>query len=269
MDPVRLRPLGVAEVLDAAVKILQRSFRPMLATAAIVVVPLQALNTLVFLSAIPSPHDTTDTASATISGGLLVVGLVGAVAQILAAAACSKEGVDTYVGLPVRTGESLRFLGRRTGRLLWLLVIFVVVVTVGAFACFVPGVWLFVAWICAFPVLLVEGVGGRDALRRSFQLVRHRWWATFTTLLLAYVFHQILAQLLGLIVREAFGTITFANVDGYVLALMGASLATYLVMTPLYGAIVAVLYVDLRVRKEGFDLMLLAQHMHAPSQSLA
>ena len=37
----------------------------------------------------------------------------------------------------------------------------------------------------------------------------------------------------------------------------------------MYAAIVAVVYVDLRVRKEGFDLMLLAQHMHAPTQSLA
>ena len=44
--------------------------------------------------------------------------------------------------------------------------------------CIVPGIYLFVAFAVALPVLMSEGERGRKALGRSRALVRGRWWKT-------------------------------------------------------------------------------------------
>src|SRR5690242_21247717 len=104
MDPGALRPLGVGEVLDAAIRVYRQKFLTMVKAVAIVVVPVQVLNVLVRLSL---PTGTTTTAAnwsgnqsttvqvnggdvATFVAGMLVLLVVGVVSSTLAQAACFK-----------------------------------------------------------------------------------------------------------------------------------------------------------------------------------
>jgi hypothetical protein len=270
VEPVGLRPLGVGERLDAAIKIVRRSYPTLLATAAVLVVPIGLLNYLVVISAVPHRNDTADSASAAIAGALLATSFIALAAQVLASALCSKPAGETYLGSRPRPWETLKSLRRRSFSLLRLLVLFVGGFVLGSVLCFLPGVWLFVAWICAFPALFFEGSLGVEALRRSFRLVRGHWWKTFATIFVTYLLAQALAQLLALLVRELVGTVTYANVTRYALLSTASSTLVHLVMTPVYGAVIAVIYLDLRVRKEGLDLMLAAQHVGtAPSEPIA
>ena len=50
------------------------------------------------------------------------------------------------------------------------------------------------------PVLLVEGLRGRKALGRSFQLVKGRWWRTFGVIVVGF----LLAGIVSAIVQGAF-----------------------------------------------------------------
>ena len=181
--PAQLRPLGIGEILDAGIKIYRNKFATMLKAVAVVIVPVQVLNVLITLS-LP---DTSTTAGATTTSSdsewagvaaLLLIFVINVVSSALAEAACLKAVSDTYLGTDTDWRESLRFGFRRLGALLWLTLIHGVIVLLAFAACIAPGVWLYVAWSVAVPVLLMEGTRGFRALGRSFNLVRRRWWPT-------------------------------------------------------------------------------------------
>src|SRR2546430_7744754 len=176
----------------------------MLKAVAVVIVPVQVLNVLVTLS-LP---DTSTTAGATTTtsdsewagiAALLLIFVINVVSAALAQAACLKAVSDTYLGTETDWRGSLRFGFRRLGSLLWLTLIHGVLVLLGFAACIVPGVWLYVAWSVAIPVLLIEGTRGFRALGRSFNLVRRRWGATPGILPLANLLATPVAARIGLV----------------------------------------------------------------------
>jgi len=119
--------------------------------------------------------------------------------------------------------------------------------------------WVYISWSFALPSLFVEDVRGVKALRRSFALVRRRWWPVFGTIVVGY----ILASVVSAVAQGVFALVIVAGVDSSsVLAVIIISLAGLVALaltTPFQAALLLVIYFDLRVRKEGFDLELLAE----------
>jgi hypothetical protein len=267
-NPAQLRPLGVGEILDAGIKIYRNKFATMLKAVAVVIVPVQVVNILITLSL---PDTTTTTAGTTASDGsgwagvaaLLLIFVITVISSTLAEAACLKAVSDTYVGTDTDWRESLRFGFRRLGSLLWLTVLHGVLLLLAFVACIVPGIWLYAAWSVAVPALLIEGTRGFKALSRSFNLVRGRWWPTAGILLLANLLAAAVAFGFGLLALP----FVFAGRDNdFVFDLANAifgGVASVLTI-PFVAAVIAVIYFDLRVRKEGFDLQLMAQRIGAP-----
>ncbi|HYU39847.1 MAG TPA: hypothetical protein VEM59_08425 [Acidimicrobiia bacterium] len=268
-NPAQLRPLGLGEVLDAGIKIYRNKFATMLKAVAVVIIPVQVLNILVALSL---PDTRTTTGGTTTSSGsgwagvaaLLLILVVSIVSSTLAEAACLKAVSDTYLGTDTDWRGSLRFGFERLGSLLWLTLIHGVLLLLAFAACIVPGVWLYAAWSVAVPALLLEGTRGFKALGRSFNLVRGRWWPTAGTLLLA--------NLLAAAVAFGFGVLALPLVfagggNEFVVDLANGifGAAASVLTIPFVAAVVAVIYFDLRVRKEGFDLQLMAQRIGAPA----
>jgi len=265
----QLRPLGIGEILDAGIKVYRTRFATMLKAVAVVIVPVQVLNVLIRLS-LPDTSTTAGTTTTTSDSqwagvaALLLVLVINIVSSALAEAACLKAVSDTYLGTETDWRESLRFGFRRLGSLLWLTLIHGVIVLLAFAACIVPGVWLYVAWSVAIPVLLIEGPRGFQALRRSFNLVRRRWWPTAGILALANLLATAVAAGIGLLSVP----LLFAGRDNefvYDLASSVFGAVASVLTIPFVAAVVAVIYFDLRVRKEGFDLQLMAQRIGAPA----
>lgn len=120
-------------------------------------------------------------------------------------------------------------------------------------------VWLWVRLAVAAPAIVLERAGIRTALRRSTRLVRRSWWRTFGILLLI----QLMAQLISSVLAMPFLIAAFALgflVDGgaawfFVMLMVGGAVAS-LVTYPFTAGVTALLYVDLRMRREGLDLAL-------------
>jgi len=118
------------------------------------------------------------------------------------------------------------------------------------------------------PVLLIEGPRGFQALRRSFNLVRRRWWPTAGILILANLLATAVAAGIGLLSVP----LLFAGRDNqfvYDLANAVFGAVASVLTIPFVAAVVAVIYFDLRVRKEGFDLQLMAQRIGAPADAVS
>jgi hypothetical protein len=269
----QLRPLGLGEILDVSVKIAWRNAGTLVRIVLFVVAPAQALSALVQVSASPDTYDpaggfgnfedsstTTDTEAWTLIAGFGIAGLIGFVAGQLATGACFKAVAQAYLGERPNWRESLGYALRRFHSILWIVILSGIVILFAFFFCLLPGIWLWVSFAVALPVLMTEGLRGRKAMGRSFRLVRHRWWKTAILLVLAFLLVSIVAG----VISFAVAAVAVVRPDNpFVLFLIGAlsSTAGALVTTPFSAAYHTVLYFDLRVRKEAFDLQLLAHSL--------
>ena len=273
----RLRPLSTGEILDVAIKICVAQWRTLLKAVLIVVVPVQIVSTILTADYTVSsfdfgagssktPQETLDELNQYI-GGLAISGLLQLGAVGLATAACFRAIAQSYLGESADWRESLRFATRHIPSLLLLTLLYVIGVGLGTLLFIVPGIWLYVGWAFALPVLLVEGMRGRTALGRSFALVKGRWWKTFGTLVVGFILAAIISTLMQGIFLV--GMVVGDDNDTVVLVLSAvAGIVGLAISTPFQAALLTVLYFDLRVRKEGFDLELLAQEIGAQAPAV-
>ncbi|NLV54496.1 MAG: hypothetical protein GXY13_02675 [Acidimicrobiales bacterium] len=265
---IALRPLGVGEALDAALKVYRARARDMIVATALVTVPAIVLQVLVQISA-GDPQQVTGTdevtglptidgtAFATYLGGLLVSTLLVVVANNLALAGTTRLSLGAYLGDRPGWGASLRFAWRRIVPLTAVLVVTTVGMLAGLVLCIAPALWLQGIWAVAVPVLLTEDRGAIDSLRRSQELVRGRFWPVLGTILAGGLLASVLQ---GVLVGPTL-ILTFVGASFLVTSILTglAQIVGVALTTPFVAALTAVVYVDLRVRKEGFDLELLAR----------
>lgn len=269
--------------MDAAISLYRRHAGELLKLVAIVMVPLQVASFLVALGTLDDPAQiigTTDFSDAeagtvTYSVGAAVgngvVGLLGSLGVLIATTACLVMVTDAYLGGRPEWGAALMRGARRLHSVLWIGILITLALIPAFIALILPGIWLAVAWSVALAVLLVEGVRGRRALGRSFKLVRGRWWPTFGILIVAYLLILVVQIALGALVAAAIlGGGTDSVAAGALLSSLVNTIA-YVVTTPLLAAVIAVMYFDLRVRKEGLDLALLSEQIgqRGPGDALA
>jgi hypothetical protein len=256
--PAPIRPLGVAEILDGAVRLVRGNARAVLSVSVPFAVGRAGLAAVLQYGAIDSPN----AATLGVLGSLLLAGGLGIVLTGLLAPMFSAALLGSRLG----AGESLRRVGRKT----WGLVALGVVVTVaegaGIAAFGVGGVWLWGVWAVAAPALVLERTGMRAALGRSVRLVRGMFWRTWGIRVLGWV----LTTVLGLFVAVPFDALAAYITGSDLLATSGgiAHPGWYVVITaiggvvsaallgPISAAVDVLLYTDLRMRKEGMDIVL-------------
>jgi hypothetical protein len=117
----------------------------------------------------------------------------------------------------------------------------------GLAALVLPGIWLAGQFTMVSPVIALEDVGPLGAIRRSFSLVRGRWWQTIGFLVLVGLLGSIAAQLVQLIALPALATDDVGLGTGlgffFLIVVQGLVVAAIAVMTTVW-------YLDLRARKE-------------------
>jgi hypothetical protein len=274
----RLRPLGIGEILDVGIKIYLRNWLTLFKIVAFVVLPAQVLVNIVEISAVPkgvtvssgnpfapsfsgTPTQVSSSDAATFAVGLIVAALISFFAGRLAQAGCFRAIADAYLGEEVGWRLSLRFALRRLPALIGLSILSGLLVGLGTILLVIPGIYLYVAFAVAVPVLLVEGANPAAALGRSRQLVKGRWWGTLGVSVVGYFLVSIVSySLVGVVVGIAFADPARNTVTGFVLNTLASTVGS-MITTPAAAAFITVLYIDLRVRKEGFDLLLLARRL--------
>jgi hypothetical protein len=263
-----LRPLGIGEIFDVAINIYRRNAKVLITLVFVVVAPIEVLSSLIQASTVPESGDPflTD-AEPTIDddfwryvAGFSIAGLLSFVAGTVATGACFKAVADGYVGNRAEWRPALRYAASRLHSIIWVTFLGGLIAVLGLILLVIPGVYLYISFAVAVPVLLTEGLKGRRALGRSRQLVKGRFWPTFGVVILGGILVGIVqGALVGLAGTASFsgGPDTFASFTAETIATIAGSL----IATPLTAAFITVLYFDLRVRKEAFDLQLLAQQV--------
>jgi hypothetical protein len=291
-----MRPLSVGEILDASFSAFRRNFGRLCLAVLVIVVPSAIVQTLVLSSVGGFDNDSngnifssdfdSSSSSDSLSGGetaaVVVVLLLLIINQLLAPAACLRIIGADIMGIKVSAKESVGFALRRLPRILWALFLFgllmVVLFFVGAFIigalsvggvglavlgaiAMVPGfIWIYVLCSLFIPIVLYEDTRGVKSLSRSRFLVTGAWWRTFGVLFIMFVIASIVQQLFSLAIVGGVLLDTNNTLLAAVLSTISTAVGATLAL-PLLAAAMSYLYFDLRVRKEGFDLMLMAQQI--------
>ncbi len=277
-----LRPLSVGEVLDVSFKLYRTFFKTLTKSVAVVVAPLYVVEAIVLISILPRLNNTSSTvtqqygtytttstqsdvtAFLTIIGAGVMILVVQWLAMQLSIAACCKTIGDGYLGLTTSASEAIRFTSRRLASVI--AVALLVALAAGSLALITffvlgaAGIWLWVCWSVAIPVLLLEGRPGVESLSRSFQLVRGRWWPTFGTLLAQAIISVIIYYVVQYSINIPAALLLHDQSILVVPEIIAMLLAT-MIATPFSASVITVMYFDLQVRKEGLDLVLLANQL--------
>ena len=189
--------MGVGELIDMAFKVYQRNWKTLMLVVAVVEVPLQLLQAIVGSSSLVSQSSyqtTTINGHAFVSqgptGAVLATSVVLALVQFffvtpLLAGAMAWVTYQLYAGKKPTTSEVLRF---GLSRLLPILLVSVLVglaVIGGLLLLIVPGIIFAIRFTVAVPALVVEDARGREAMRRSWRLVKGYSGRVFGITLLA------------------------------------------------------------------------------------
>jgi hypothetical protein len=278
-----LRPLAFGEILDVGIKLCLRNWRVLVMCVVWLVLPAQILSVAVVWSVAPDALDPTTTETVDpgeetrffVAQG--ISGLVQGAVYLISTAACFKAIADAYLGTEPSARRSLAFGLRRVPRLLSLYILYFVVFAVvfGLLAgltaavgpavlvlllALVPGaIYVANAWSLSTPALLFEDTGPIAALKRSWALVRGSWWRVLGIILVGVLLVSILAGVLQGILVLIPAALADGNEVALALATVIAGTVSGTLTTPFTAAIFSLVYFDQRVRREGFDLELLAQ----------
>ena len=257
-----LRPRGIGEILDAAVSLYRARFGLLVRYAAIVVVPVQLLLTVVLLSAQPDNYRVSVTGNATPEfhssraqlGATIVVLVVGWLTNALVIAMTTRIVANAYIGHDETGSEAARTAARRFLPVVAVGLLVGICELLGLFLC---GVGTFAAqalFVAAIPVVILERRRVFAAMSRSIELTRSHFWHVLGVVLTATLIGAVLniALVSGLQFWAARGASSTALVGVQGIVNIIASVLT----TPFVAAASVALYFDLRIRDEAFDVQM-------------
>ena len=259
-----LRPLSLGELLDQAFRLYRRYFFIFVAIYAVVEIPLTVLEWLSvnFISTAPGLGASLVT---------LLSLLLSVFVRTIYTAAITRTVAESYLGQAIGFRRAYDGISPHWAALIRVsfynalvnlaLLVWMLVPCVGWFTG--PGMIFYFASVVVplvAPVLIMEGRGAQQTVRRVWDLVRRRFWWVFGFALLTSLI-QLAAfgpSYLAGLALEAFWPATEAQL------LLRSAIETLidtlntLLYQPLASVLLVLLYFDLRVRFEGLDLALLA-----------
>jgi hypothetical protein len=287
-----LRPLGLGELLDQSIRLYRRNFLKFIGIMALIQVPVGILQLIVtFFSLgnyISAANDFTSAQDLEAffgsalgffasTFGSAIVSLI--FISGIATAALTRAVADSYLGRPTGILESYQRIGNSWLRLVGAILL-AFLLGIGLFIwMLVPCIgWVSGVGILVFffgvifpliaPIVVLERHDAVSAIRRAWELARRRFWWIFGFIVILYLFSQLIITgpsmlvtfLVGAVIPSTLTSPTFGAQNLLSTAIQsGVSLLLGLLYLPLQQTATTLLYFDLRVRTEGFDLAVLAR----------
>ena len=254
MSTYQIRSLSLGGVLDQAVAITKNHFGPLAAIMVITVAPFSlAANWMATMQPVMPPNPTQQDLQIFIHAQqqflmmFFIVLLPSLLATVIGNAAMLQAIADVYLGKSFTPFSAIGQAFRKFGPLFGTSILVGLTVGVGLVLCFVPGI-IFMLWYgLATQVVIVEGISGIPAMKRSKALMTGNVGSFFVLLLV-----------IGLI-NGAIGAVANFIPQPHLRALMATVVQT--VLSVFASAAVVVFYFSARCKNEQFDLQLLADNI--------
>lgn len=170
---------GPGGLIVDAVKLLLRHRRTLFGVAALFIVPLEVLQAYLLRDTEVLPETEVEIAVVFIAFAIAYTLLVGPLLTTALIRGTAGRLVEQETGI-----EELSLIGARwIPSVLLVSLLYGLIVTVGALALIVPGIYVGVRFYVATSAVVIEGRRGLEAFRRSWRLTAGRFWLVFATIL--------------------------------------------------------------------------------------
>jgi len=290
----KLRPSSMAELLDQAIRIYRSNFLTFISIIAVVQIPATLLNLFFSLLTVQSTvgqmllEDPTTPPPSDLSeiftpgyfvgvGGTCIISVVASILlQGIATATLTWAVTDHYLGKSTSFIEAYRktsrFWLRLAGAILLssalsiALMIWLLIPCIGWFT----GLGMILLFGQAITplsalIIVVEEKRVLESIRRAWELVRRRFWWVVGFVTILFLFSQLIVAGPAFLVNILFlGAKNWLNINPANAQMIETTIQSLtsmifsLIYLPLQLTGITLMYFDLRVRTEGFDLALLA-----------
>lgn len=261
-----LRPLSTSELLDRTFHLYRNNF---LMFVGIVAVPQLAVLALRIGGAalVRQGHPMVFAFTAFVAGiGSYVAIQISQAATVMAVSNLHLDNpVSIGSAFSMSSGSMMRVIG----------ITFAVAIAVGVAFIFliVPGIYVALMWSMAIPVTVLEGGGLGVSTTRSKELTKGNRGRIFVIYLLVGILVFVVSMVIQFPLQLLARSLAHGNPLSTIALTQGMQATGNFISTSLAGSLATIaltlVYYDLRVRKEGFDLQLMMARLQPNSQAAA
>lgn len=249
-----IRELSISGILDQSIKLIQDNFKLLFGIVMVLLVPyclVQGFVTLALMPAVPAnltPETVAAYQRAVLSAQFVLIPMLLVLAYIIIPitnSALIHAIARVYLQQPTSVGQSLQLAAKRLLPMLGTWFLLVMAIMGGLILCIVPGILAALWFALATQVVILEGLSGFAALKRSKQLMTGNIGKLFVLGLVVGLINAAVVAAAAFIPQPQVQTVLGAIVQG---------------VTTLFGSATGVLfYFSTRCKLENFDLTLLAE----------
>jgi len=234
MNAPALRALSIGEILDTAFVLYRRDFAQMVLATGLFILPLIAIEAVVPLSY------------------LGIIERLGGIFVLAATAAVVLISSERYMGRSLDAMSAVRRVGHRFLSV-WGAAIFQgLIVGLGFLLLVVPGIIALAYTFAMQQAVMIEGATTNESWERSKALATDNFWRIAGTSIVAFVIVFTASAALGMFTARYYPDPRWGLI----------AINLLLVVLHPFGAVVGtVLYYDLRIRKEGYDVQVMAEQL--------
>ena len=238
MDPIALRPRKATEIVDAAIEVYRRNPVHFMLLTTLVHAPWLILQLVLIGNAPPTAQIATS----------LLISLGTIVSYFLMTAVVVQMASDLYLGRETDAFIAFRRVGAKLPTAFMASFIQALLLGFGLVLFLVPAVYWSALYFAAIPAIVLERCGLFEGFERSAKLSKDLKLHILSTLGLVFIIK--FAVTLG-------ATFLVAIVPNFATQRVLSALVSIIVY-PISGISDALIYYDTRIRREGFDIEMMA-----------
>ncbi len=247
-----IRQMNVGEVLDQAIKLMKNRFKTLLMIATMLYLPYLVVAAFLGYAggSMSDPGAYGEMPTMNVTGlivGFVVFILFLTVLMPLSTASAVMVLSEEYLGNTISARQAIGRSMPVLMRLIGTNILSSIVIMLGMLALILPGIYFMLRYLLTSQVVVVEGLGGSPALKRSWHLMKDNLGNGFTLVFIIAIITWAF-QFVGLLTGSELLSILINLVSQMVLFVFG--LAAWVV-----------LYFSARARHDNFDLQVLAEQL--------
>lgn len=244
MSAIVLRERSGPELIDAAIQMLRRYYPKLVTLTAVAMLPYIILRVVL-------PVDRS-------VGLVLLLLLVAVICSSIAEGSIVLAVSESYLEGRADIAAALSRTSRRLPAIIGATLVKSVYMGLGALLFIIPGIYCFASAFAVPAVTVLEGLGPIKSLSRSRSLSKGHIWKILGVLTVVWLIYFALYFTLALSVGATLSMETMTT-NTRLLEVLTAILSVF--VYPIIGVVVTLLYYDMRIRKEGFEISMMMRDL--------
>lgn len=256
MPDIALRPRSPTELVDAAFQLYRAEPVPFITAMALIYVPWQLIIAMSGMADIMTGTAVSTTGSMDVyafSIRYFTLSIGGLIAYLLSGGITTRLASDVYLGRPIDLVKALRAVVVALIALLVSGFVAGFAILIGLMLFIIPGFYIYGRLFATKQTVLLEGAGPLGAVGRSWSLTKGHVAHVLGTMALIIILIFVVsigAGMVSLLLPQSLRI------------LIGTAVAVFIY--PMIGITETLLYYDVRIRREGFDIEYLAAAAPSP-----